>query len=80
MTKTEALEHFGGVTAVAKALGMSKQAVSLWPERIPGLQQYRLMVATGGQLQVDPDFLPPRPMPVIRGPGRGRPRKPNRVA
>lgn len=32
MQKTKAIEMLGGVTAAAKAIGVSYQAVSKWPE------------------------------------------------
>jgi DNA invertase Pin-like site-specific DNA recombinase len=35
MDKKEVIEHFGGVSATARALGITKSAVSKWPEKIP---------------------------------------------
>jgi hypothetical protein len=46
MTKTEVLEKAGGgrgaVSRVAKILGISRQAVSDWPEMVPDLRIYQL--------------------------------------
>ena len=35
MTKREAIKKFGSVTKLAKALGISRQAVYAWPEKLP---------------------------------------------
>lgn len=42
MKKFDVIASIGSVTAVAKLLGISHQAVSKWPETVPMLQQYRL--------------------------------------
>lgn len=46
MTKSELLNRIGGgrgaVSKVAKLLGVSRQAVSDWPEVIPELRLYQL--------------------------------------
>lgn len=49
MKKNEAVRHFGSITNLAKALGVSKQAVSQW-KVIPDGRQYQLEVITEGKL------------------------------
>jgi len=50
MTKTQALEHFGSVKALAKALGVSYEAVRQW-ESVPPLRQYQIERITDGALK-----------------------------
>lgn len=52
MKKHEAISHFGGVTALAEALGVSAGAVSQW-EEIPTGRQFQLQVMTAGRLIAD---------------------------
>jgi DNA-binding transcriptional regulator YdaS (Cro superfamily) len=43
MTKTEAIRLAGSKMALARLLGISRQAIQLWPEkRIPPLRVYQL--------------------------------------
>ena len=35
MTKKEAIRKFGSVANLAKALGMSRQAIYKWPDKLP---------------------------------------------
>jgi|JI8StandDraft_2_1071088.scaffolds.fasta_scaffold21286_1 predicted transcriptional regulator len=42
MTKTQAIAKAGSAARLARLLGISKSAVSQWPETIPELQRYRL--------------------------------------
>lgn len=57
MYKTTVLSHFGNSqVAVAKALGITKSAVSQWPPVIPEAKAYRLQDLTGGVLKVDPSL------------------------
>lgn len=53
MQKSAVLEHFGTVTATAKALGISHVAVSKWDETIPKGRAYQIEVLTGGKLKAD---------------------------
>lgn len=54
MTKTEAVKFFGSQRALAKACGVSAQAVSLWADdHIPMGHQYRLQILTKGKLMAD---------------------------
>jgi hypothetical protein len=56
MDKTQAIEHFGSATNLAKALRISLQAVSLWDytKPIPEGRAWQIEAITGGQLRVDP--------------------------
>ena len=53
MRKETAVQHFGSDAEVARALKISRQAVSKWPEIVPEGAAYKLQVLTGGRLQVD---------------------------
>ncbi|MFM5304259.1 Cro/CI family transcriptional regulator [Aeromonas caviae] len=53
MQKSEVIEHFGTVTATAKALGISHVAVSKWAEKIPKGRAYQIEVLTGGKLKAE---------------------------
>lgn len=52
MLKSEVKRHFKTLQAIAKALNITKSAVSQWPERVPKGAAYELQVITGGTLQV----------------------------
>ena len=51
MKKSDALEHFGNASKLAKALGISPQAVHLWPDEIPTPRDYQIEVLTNGMLK-----------------------------
>lgn len=56
MTLEQAVKHFGSQAAVARAIGISPEAVSMWVKRggaIPELAQRRLEDATKGKLKAD---------------------------
>lgn len=42
MDKTEAIRLAGSASELARVLGISPQAVSKWPRKVPPLQVYRL--------------------------------------
>lgn len=56
MKKETVVAHFGSDTAVAEAMGITRQAVSKWPEIIPEGAAYKLQVITAGHLAVDPSM------------------------
>lgn len=59
MRKQLLRDHFGSFVAAAKALGVSKAAVSNWPDdRIPEGIAYKVESLTGGALRVDPADYP----------------------
>ncbi|MBF8642295.1 MULTISPECIES: Cro/CI family transcriptional regulator [Pseudomonas] len=53
MTKTQAINHFGGISRLAKALGITYEAVRQWPEQIPELRQFQIERLTEGALMID---------------------------
>lgn len=58
MQKHDVLEHFGSITVIAKAIGISHAAVSKWGETIPKGRAYQL---TRGQLKANPAAPSARP-------------------
>lgn len=55
MTTFEAMRFFGGATKLAKALGITRDAVYKWGEYPPNDTQYKIMVLSGGRLAVTND-------------------------
>jgi len=53
MTKTSLLRYFKTISKAAKALGVSRQAVYIWPEVIPKRRAYDAEELTQGALKVD---------------------------
>lgn len=53
MTLAQAIQHFGQKADIARALGITAQAVSDWGAEIPMLRQYELERLSGGKLKVD---------------------------
>jgi transcriptional repressor of cell division inhibition gene dicB len=54
MLKSVVLVHFGdSQIAVARALGITKSAVSQWPDLVPLKSALRLQSITGGALRVN---------------------------
>ena len=65
MRKADAIAHFGSVTAVAEAIGISPSAVSQWDDDlpIPEASAYRLWLISGQAIPFRAD--------VYRGRSRG---------
>lgn len=59
MKKVTAIKHFGSAAKLAKALGISKSAVSHWEEEIPELRAYQLESLTNGGLVLRDGETPP---------------------
>ncbi|MGY6214958.1 Cro/CI family transcriptional regulator [Methylolobus aquaticus] len=57
MEKKRVIEFFGGVSKTAAALGVSKSAVSKWPDRVPWGRALQIERITGGQLR--DEWAPP---------------------
>lgn len=56
MKTEEAIAHFDGVAALARALNVSVAAIYQWGETIPLMRQYQIERITGGALIAsDPD-------------------------
>lgn len=53
MNRADAINHFNGIAPLAKALGITYEAVRQWGEEIPELRQYQLELVTNGQLKAD---------------------------
>lgn len=53
MLKSTVKSHFKSLSAIAKVLGITKSAVSQWPERVPERSAYKLQIRTHGKLRVD---------------------------
>jgi hypothetical protein len=56
MLKSDAKKHFGSLEAIAQSLGITRSAVSQWPERVPRGAAYELQHITGGKLRVKPSL------------------------
>jgi molybdenum-dependent DNA-binding transcriptional regulator ModE len=52
MTQTQAIEHFGSVSALAKALNVTYEAVRQW-NGVPELRQYQIERITLGALKAE---------------------------
>lgn len=59
MTKDSAVTYYGGVQDVADALGLSYQAVWMWPAVIPLPRACQLEVLTKRRLKVDASLYGP---------------------
>lgn len=57
MTIDDAREYFGTYSAIAKALGISKGAVTQWDGEIPEVRQLELHKLTKGALRADAKIL-----------------------
>ena len=54
MRKSDVLKFFKNGSKTARALGITKSAVSQWGEEIPEAMAYRAQTASRGKLKVDP--------------------------
>ncbi|MDP9511372.1 Cro/CI family transcriptional regulator [Pseudomonas protegens] len=55
MKRQVAIDYFGSIPALAKALKITYEAVRQWGEEVPELRQYQLEKLTNGQLKAGPD-------------------------
>jgi hypothetical protein len=53
MTRADAIKHFNGIPALARALGISYEAVRQWGPSVPELRQYQLERLTNGALKAE---------------------------
>ncbi|MCA9233171.1 MAG: helix-turn-helix domain-containing protein [Planctomycetales bacterium] len=51
MKTEDAIKYFGSQVALARALGISKQAVGGWGEYVPTGRAFQLQVMTAGKLK-----------------------------
>lgn len=50
MTKSQAIQHFGSISVLAKVLGVTYEAIRQWDE-VPELRQYQIERITKGALK-----------------------------
>ena len=53
MKTKDAILHFGSKSQLAKNLGVSKGAISQWPDDVPELRAYQIERLTKGKLKAD---------------------------
>lgn len=53
MNRADAINYFKGIAPLAKALGITYEAVRQWGDEIPQLRQYQLELVTNGQLKAE---------------------------
>lgn len=53
MLKKDVIDHYGSVSAIAESLGITPQAVSMWPEVVPLSRQWQIEILTSGSLKAD---------------------------
>lgn len=49
----EVFEHFGGITALARRLGCTSQAISQWNGEIPEARAFQIEVLSNGRFKAD---------------------------
>lgn len=54
MQKKTVIEYFGSASETCKALGITRQYVGQWPDRVPMGMAYKIESVTGGALKVNP--------------------------
>ena len=54
MQKNEVLEFFGNANKAAKALGISRAAISQWGDEVPELRAFQIQQLTKGKLKFNP--------------------------
>jgi len=54
MRKADVHAHYGTLEKIAKAVGISKQGVWMWPDVVPEGHAYKLQFLTHGELKVNP--------------------------
>lgn len=55
MTTFDAMRFFGGATKLAEVLGLTRDAIYKWGAYPPNETQYKIMVLSGGCLEVTND-------------------------
>ena len=53
MKKNDVITHFGTMTKAAEVLGLTKSAVSQWPDEIPQRRAYEIERLTNGKLKAE---------------------------
>jgi DNA-binding transcriptional regulator YdaS (Cro superfamily) len=57
MDKKTAITHFGSKAELARILRISKAAVSMWGEKVPALDAYRLERLSDGVVSAEDSFF-----------------------
>jgi DNA-binding transcriptional regulator YdaS (Cro superfamily) len=73
MRKSDAIQHFGSATAVAKALGIGKAFVSKWGDEVPQRYAYEIERLTHGALEAE--WPPPDRPNMVLDEGEGKRRR-----
>jgi hypothetical protein len=55
MDKQKAMDYYGSLTKLARAVDRTPSSVSEWPEIVPEGMAYKIQVLTRGRLKVDPE-------------------------
>ena len=53
MKKSEVIEYFGSAARTARAMRISRAAVTMWPDELGDYVAFRVELVTGGQLKSD---------------------------
>jgi len=53
MKTKDAISYYGGIKALADALGIWPHNISRWGETVPMARQYELQVKSSGQLKAE---------------------------
>lgn len=64
MNAQDAIRHFGSVSNLASALGISAAAIYQWGDVVPHFSARRIEDATGGALRVDMSLYDERGRPL----------------
>lgn len=56
MFKQDAINYFGSKSKLAKAAGVAPASVSVWGDLVPEKNAMRLQIASGDELQYDPEI------------------------
>lgn len=58
MTKTEAINFFGGASPLARKLSISPNAIYQWSEKIPSCSQWPIAILSSWELMPDDELIP----------------------
>ena len=53
MKKSEVIEYFGSAARTARAMRISRAAVTMWPDELGDNVSFKVELVTGGQLKSD---------------------------
>jgi len=51
MKKKDVIEHFGSVSSLAEALGITPEAIYQWGDDVPSSREFQIQVITDGKLK-----------------------------